>query len=144
MKFTDLLGFILSILGAYSLVLYLRFLLPRNLIPLVSARLDEVEAILDRAVAEALPNANEYRIDVAMCFTVVPVVGDSLTLHSLRNQLLRFRTASHRSPWFWQQLGLFILSGLTCRVYTHHLRIAELQRGLEVRKIVWSHASSQN
>ena len=76
MSYSDILGLILSILsilGACSLVLYLRFLLPCNLIPLVSTRLDEVEAIVDRAEAEALPNANEYRTDVAMYFTVVPV-----------------------------------------------------------------------
>jgi len=73
MKYTDTLGLILSVLGAYSLVLYLRFLLPRNAIPVVSARLEEIEAILDRAEADdALPNANEFRIDVAMYFTVVP------------------------------------------------------------------------
>ena len=67
MKFTDTLGLILSVLGVYSLVLYLRFLLPRNAIFLVSARLDETQAILDRAEADnALPTANEFRTDVAM------------------------------------------------------------------------------
>lgn len=73
MDYIGLLGFILSVLGAYSLVRNLRFLLPCNVIPLVSARLDEIVWILARAEADdALPNANEYRINVAMYFIVVP------------------------------------------------------------------------
>jgi len=116
MKFADTLGLSLSVLGASGLVWKSRFLLPRHLIPLVSARLDETEAILDHAEAHGLPTANEYRIDVAI----------------LRNQLLRLRTTSHRSPWFCQQLGLAVLSGLTWRVYTLHLQIANLRRELEM------------
>jgi len=71
MRFTDTLGLSLSVLGAYGLVWNSRFLLPRHLIPLVSARLDETEAILDHAEAHALPTANEYRMDVAMYFIAV-------------------------------------------------------------------------
>ena len=71
MRFPDTLGLVLSVLGAYGLVWNLRFLLPRHLIPLVSAQLDEIEATLDRIEADALPTANEYRIDVAMYFIVV-------------------------------------------------------------------------
>lgn len=73
MQITDTLGFILSVLGTYSLVLYFRFLLPCNVIPLVSTRLDEIEAILNRAEAnDALPTTNGYRFSVAMYFTVIP------------------------------------------------------------------------
>jgi len=73
MDYIELLGFILSVLGAYSLVRNLRFLLPCNVIPLVSARLDKTVRILARAEADdALPNANEYRISLAMYFIVVP------------------------------------------------------------------------
>lgn len=116
MRYTDALGLTLSVLGAYGLVWNLRFLLPRHLIPLVSAQLDEIAATLDHTEADALPTANEYRIDVAI----------------LRNQLLQLRTASHRSPWFCQQLGLAVLSGLTWRVYTLHSQIADLRRELEM------------
>lgn len=71
MRYTDALGLTLSVLGAYGLVWNLRFLLPRHLIPLVSAQLDEIAATLDHTEADALPTANEYRIDVAMYFIVV-------------------------------------------------------------------------
>ena len=37
MRFTDILSFCFSILGLYGLVCYLRFLIPRNVIPYVSA-----------------------------------------------------------------------------------------------------------
>jgi len=71
MRYTDTLGLILSVLGASGLLWKLRFLLPRNIIPLASARLEEIEATLDRTEADALPTANEYRIDVAMYFIIV-------------------------------------------------------------------------
>lgn len=116
MKFTDILSFILSVLGVNSLVLCMRFLLPRNVIPLASALLDETEAILGRAEADdGLPNANEFRTDIAI----------------LRNQVLQVRTQSHRSPWLCPQLRLAVL-GLTWRVYTLHSEIAALRRGLEM------------
>jgi len=59
-------------------------------------------------------------------------VCDSLTRHSLRNQLLQVRTQSHRSPWLSQQIWLAILSGLTWRVYTLHSEIAVFRRELEM------------
>ena len=46
MQFTD---FCFSILGLYGLVYYLRFLIPRNILPYVSAVLAEAEHLLDRA-----------------------------------------------------------------------------------------------
>ena len=36
MQFTDILSFCFSILGLYGLVYYLRFLIPRNILPYVS------------------------------------------------------------------------------------------------------------
>ena len=71
MRTTDTLGFILSVIGALTFVLSLKYLLPRHLISFVSSLLDEIDAIIDRAEAHALPNTNGYRIDVAMYFIAV-------------------------------------------------------------------------
>ena len=49
MQFTDILSFCFSILGLYGLVYYLRFLIPRNVLPYVSAVLIEAEHLLDHA-----------------------------------------------------------------------------------------------
>jgi hypothetical protein len=51
----------LSALGLYGLAFYLRFLLPRNLIPQVSIAFNEVEVLLMRAEAlNAIPNRREH------------------------------------------------------------------------------------
>ena len=49
MHFADILSFCFSILGLYVLVHYLRFLIPRNLLPHVSAVLAEAEHLRYRA-----------------------------------------------------------------------------------------------
>ena len=49
MQFTDILSFCLFILGLYGLVYYPHFLIPRNLLPYVSAVLTEAERLLDLA-----------------------------------------------------------------------------------------------
>jgi hypothetical protein len=62
MRFTDTLSFCFSILGLYGLVFYLRFLIPRNLLPHVSAILTETEPLLDRAESTgAIPQPNDHR-----------------------------------------------------------------------------------
>ena len=56
-----------------SVAPYGNSLLPRNAIPLVSARLNEAVAILDLAEAQReLTNVDEFRTDVEKYFTVVP------------------------------------------------------------------------
>lgn len=62
MRFTDVLGFCFSILGLYGLVCYLRFLIPRNILPYVSAVLTEAKHLLDRAESTGvIPWPNDYR-----------------------------------------------------------------------------------
>ena len=51
MSFIDTLNFCLSLFGFYSLVLYLRYLLPCHKIPPLSTFLDETQQLLDRAEA---------------------------------------------------------------------------------------------
>jgi len=54
MRFTNILSFCFSIPGLYGLVYYLRFLIPRNVLPVVSAVLTEAEHSLDRAESTAV------------------------------------------------------------------------------------------
>ena len=49
MRGIDIVAFCLSILGIYGCMLYFRYLLPRNAIPLVSALLNETRRLLDHA-----------------------------------------------------------------------------------------------
>jgi hypothetical protein len=73
MQFTDILSFCFSILGLYGLVYYLRFLIPRNVLPYVSAVLTEAEHLLDRAESTgAIPQLNDYRSTLTSYETVVP------------------------------------------------------------------------
>jgi hypothetical protein len=62
MRFTDILSFCFSVFGLYGLVYYLRFLMPRNLLPCVSAVLTEAEHLLDHAESTGVISwSNDYR-----------------------------------------------------------------------------------
>ena len=77
MQFTDILSFCFSILGLYGLVYYLRFLIPRNLLPYVSTVLADVEHLLDRAEsASIIPQPNDYRSALTLYETNVPLPTD--------------------------------------------------------------------
>ena len=72
MQFTDVLSFCFSILGLYGLVYYLRFLIPRNVLPYVSAVLAEAEHLLERAESiGVIPQQNDYRSALTSCEVVV-------------------------------------------------------------------------
>ena len=82
MHFIDILTLSLSILGVHDLILYLRFLLPHNVIPRVAAPLNEVQQLLNRAQSiGAIPYANEYaatleRYEFSSLFAAVrPLTG---------------------------------------------------------------------
>src|SRR6266850_1768112 len=79
MSFIDILGFSLSLLGIYSLVLYLRYLLPRYNIPSLSAFLSETQQLLGHAEEIcAIQPESEYRAHLHLydnhvfVFTVCP------------------------------------------------------------------------
>jgi hypothetical protein len=67
MRFLDVLSLILSLLGFYAIVFSLRLLLPRNIVPLVLAALNEAMALLERDEAIYIPNLSDYRENLAMC-----------------------------------------------------------------------------
>ena len=63
MHVIDALSFSLSLLGIYGLLLYIRYLLPRNVAPFVSAVLNETQQL--RGCAEqigAVPPQSEYKL----------------------------------------------------------------------------------
>ena len=60
------LDLILSFLGFYGIVFSLRLLLPRNIVPLVLAALNEAMALLERDEAY-IPNLGDYRANLARC-----------------------------------------------------------------------------
>ena len=72
MDFLGVLSLCLSILGIYGLVLYLRFLLPRNVVPCVAEKLSEALEVLDHAESiGVIPQMSEYRTTLAMYEAVV-------------------------------------------------------------------------
>ena len=134
MRFIDIFSLVLSLLGVYGIVYSLRLLLPRNIVPLVSASLNEAMALLEHAEAINIPNMSDYRANLAMyARDYITTCLAVLTEPSLRNQFLHMRTESHRSPGVFQQFCLLFLCGLTWRLYDLKSRIEAIRRKIEVR-----------
>ncbi len=136
MQSTDILSFCFSILGLYGLVHYLRFLIPRNVLPYVSAVLIEAEHLLDRAESTGVvPQPNDYRSALTSYGAAMPLpMNHHLTdRHSHADQLLRIRMESHRGPGILQQLRLAVQYGLTCKLYTLSSRVDAVKVKIEVR-----------
>jgi len=118
MQFTDILSFCFSILGLYGLVYYLRFLIPRNLLPYVSAALTDAEHLLDRAESTGvIPRPNDYRSALTFCAT---------------SEFLQIRMESHRAPGILRQLWLAVWYGLTCRLFTLSSRVEAIKIKIEL------------
>jgi hypothetical protein len=136
MRFTDILSFSFSIIGLYGLVYYLRFLIPRNLLPHVSAVLTDAEHLLDRAESiGVIPRPNDYRLALTLYNAPMPLPTDGpLTdRHSYSNQFLQIRMESHRAPRISQQLRLAVQYGLTCKLYALSSRVVAIKVEIEVR-----------
>lgn len=69
MAFMDVLSLILS----FGIIFSLRFIFPRNIVPLVSTSLEEAVALLERAEATDIPNVSEYRANFAMYACLLPI-----------------------------------------------------------------------
>ena len=77
MQFTNTFSVRFSVLGLYSLVYYLRFLIPRNILPYVSAVLTEAEHSIDRAESTGvIPRPNDHRSALRLYEAVVPLPTD--------------------------------------------------------------------
>ncbi|KAI9448654.1 hypothetical protein F5148DRAFT_1250879, partial [Russula earlei] len=117
MRFIDILSLCLSLLGTYSLLLYLRFLLPRNITPSLSSLANETQQLLHRAEGiGAIPQGSVYRNH----------------LDRSVNQLVTMRIQSNRARGTFQQLRLAIWHGLTYRLFVLYTRIEVIRSGLEV------------
>jgi len=137
MQFTDILSFCFSVLGLYGLVYYLRFLMPRNLLPYVSAALAEAERLLDRAESiGVIPRPNDYRSALTLYEAVVPLPTATdchlIDQHSCVNEFLRIRMESHRAHGILQQLQLAVQYSLTYRLYTLSSRVEAIKIKIEV------------
>jgi hypothetical protein len=132
MLFTDILSFYF---GLYGLVYYLRFLIPRNLLPYVSAVLTEAEQLLDRAESiGVIPRPNDYRSALTSYEAFAPLRTDRhLTdQHSCASEFLQIRMESHRAPGILRQLRLAVWHGLTCRLYKLSSRVEAIKIRIEV------------
>jgi hypothetical protein len=69
MAFTDILSLILS----FAIVFSLRFLFPRNIVPLVSTSFEVAVALLERAEGINIPYVSEYRANLAMYASLYPL-----------------------------------------------------------------------
>ena len=135
MQFTDILSFCFSILGLYGLIYYLRFLIPRNLLPYVSALLTEVEHLLDHAeLIGVIPRPNDYRSALTLYEALTPLSTDRhLTdQHRCASEFLQIRMESHRAPGILRQLWLAVWHGLTYRLYTLSSRVEAIKIKIEV------------
>ena len=136
MEFTDILSFCFSVLGLYGLVYYLRFLIPRNVLPHVSAVLTEAEHLLDHAESSGVilrPGVYRSALTLYEAVTPLPADGHLTDRHSYSNQFLRIRIESHRAPGILQQLWLAVQYGLTCRLYTLSSRVVAIKVEIKVR-----------
>jgi hypothetical protein len=135
MQFTDILSFCFSVLGLYGLVYYLRYLIPRNVLPYVSTVLTEAEHLLDRAESiGVIPQPNDYRSALTLYEAVVPLPTDRhLTdQRSCASEFLQIRVESHRATGILQQLWLTVWYGRTWRLYTLSSRAEAIKIKIEV------------
>ncbi|KAH9067697.1 hypothetical protein EDB87DRAFT_1573274 [Lactarius vividus] len=117
MSFFDIFGFCVSILGMYGAVVYLRCLLPRHIIPNVSAMLHDTQDTLARAVTTgAIPDISEPGLD----------------LESFAGELAYLRIHSHRSPGLFQQIRLAVRHGFTYRLYSLSSQINAVRLRVEL------------
>jgi len=63
----DAIQLCLVILGAYRLVVTLRYVLPRDYVPYVSTAMKETQTLLDKAeTGNAIPKGSEHRKNLTM------------------------------------------------------------------------------
>ena len=136
MQFIHILSFCFFIFGLHCLIHYLRFLLPRNLIPYTSAVLTEAGHLLDRAESTGIiPRPNSYRSALTPYEAIVSLPADHYLTdqHSCANGFLRIRMESHRAPGILQQLQLAVQYSLTYRLYALSSQVLAIKVEIKVR-----------
>jgi len=112
MAVTDILSLILSL----AILVSLRLLLPRNIVPWVSTSFEEAVKALQRAKALNIPSVSEYQTNLAF-------------EHS---RFIHMRTESHSSPGFFHQLCLLFFHGLSWRLYVLKSRVDAIRQSIEL------------
>jgi len=113
----DVLSLSLSLLGIHGLILNIRYLLPRNVAPIVSVILDETRQLLGCAEEiGAVPPQNEYkrRLD---CLTI---------------QFVTMRMLINHSHGTLQQLRIGLWCGLSWKLFSLYQRIKAIKSELEL------------
>ena len=140
MNFFHIFGFCVSVLQMCGVVVYLRSLLPRQMIPHVSAKLDDAQDTLTRAVkAGAIPHISKYEEDLERyrIHALPPSKMFSLSrLHSFASELALMRIKSHSSPGLFQQIQLTVQHRLTYKLYSISSQIGAVRLRVEVRRII--------
>ncbi|KAN0130800.1 hypothetical protein V8E53_011475 [Lactarius tabidus] len=117
MNFFDIFGFCITVLQTYGVVVYLHGLLPRQIIPHVSAKLDDAQETLTRAIkAGAIPHISKYGED----------------LESFASELALMRIKSHGSPGLFQQIRLAVQHGLTYKLRSLSSQIGAIRLRVEL------------
>lgn len=135
MHFSDILSLCVSFLGLYGLIYYLRFSIPRNVLPRVSSVLNEAEHLLDCAESTGvIPRPNDCRSTLLMYedFMPLPTNRPLINRHSYSNEFLEMRTKSHRGPGILKQLQLAVWNGLTYRLFALWSRVEAIKIKIEV------------
>jgi len=117
MSVIDILGFCLSLLGIYGPILFVLYLLPRNVTPCLSTLLEETRRLL-RRVEEvgAVPLHSKYKHH----------------LNHSANQFAMMRLESNHAQGIFNQLRVALLGGLTYKMYSLYYEIEAIKSGLEV------------
>lgn len=101
----------------YGVVVYLHGLLPRQIIPHVSAKLDDAQETLARAIkAGAIPHISKYGED----------------LESFASELALMRIKSHGYPGLFQQIRLAVQHRLTYKLRSLSSQIGAVRLRVEL------------
>ena len=136
MDFSDILSLCISILGLYGLIYYLRFLIPRNVLPCASAALDEAERLLHRAESVGvIQRPNDYRTALTSYEAVMfflPTDSHFTDQRSCASEFSQIRMESHRAPGILRQLRLAVWYRLAYRLYALSSQVKDIKIKIEV------------
>jgi hypothetical protein len=139
MNFFDTFGFCVTVLQMYGVVVYLHGLLPRQIIPHVSAKLDDAQETLARAIkAGAIPHISKYGEDLERyrIHALHPSKMFFLSrLHSFASELALMRIKSHGYPGLFQQIRLAVQHRLTYKLRSLSSQIGAVRLRVEVCRI---------
>ena len=135
MHLIDILSFSLSLLGIYGPILLTRYLLPRNVTPILSTLLDQTQQLLGRAEQiGAIPPQSEYkfRLDRYEHLRMLDCPQHLILQCSSAYKFAMMRTESNHARGTFQQLRITLTGGLTCKLLSLYYQIESIKSELEV------------